>query len=461
MAENQAETAVEEVPPYTVRVEDAGPATKKICVEVPQDYIAGKITEQFKELRQEAYIPGFRKGKVPADLIQKKFAKDVRDQVKRTIISECYQNAVEKNELQVLGEPELTDADKVELKDGEPLNFSFTVEIQPTITLPELKGIKIKKPKIVVTEEHIDQAMQNLREQQGKLVPVTDRGVVLKDFLTADVQVKVDGNVLSHQNDASLVARPGRVAGITIDDFDKQLDGLKIGETREVSAKVPEKHAAENLRGKELKIEITLKELKRVEPAVIDAAFLSELGFANEQELRGALKEQMDERIQFDIQSVMRRQVVDHLLEQIQVELPAKLSTKQTDRVVQRRALDLMQRGVSQERLEANIEKLREGAADESAKELKSFFVLQKLAEETKVEVNEAELNGRINMIAMQRGERPEKVKQQMSKQGNMLTSLFIQLREEKAIDAVLKDASIEEVEPTEEQQKAVGSSEA
>ena len=461
MAENQAETAVEEVPPYTVRVEDAGPATKKICVEVPQDYIAGKITEQFKELRQEAYIPGFRKGKVPAHLIQKKFAKDVRDQVKRTIMSECYQNAVEKNDLQVLGEPELTDAEKVELKDGEPLNFSFTVEIQPTITLPELKGIKIKKPKIVVTEEHINQAMQNLREQQGKLVPVTDRGVQFKDFLTADVHVKVEGNVLSHQSDTTLVARPGRVAGLMIDDFDKQLEGLKIGEVREVSTKVPEKHPAENLRGKDVKIEVTLKEIKQIDPAIIDEAFLADLGFANEQELRDALKEQMNERITFDIQGVLRQQVSDYLLEQVQVELPAKLSTKQTDRVVMRRALDLMQRGVSQERLEANIEKLREGAADESAKELKTFFVLQKLAEETKVEVGEGELNSRIAMIALQRGERPEKVKQQMAKQGNMLPSLFIQLRDEKAIDAVLENAEIEEVEPTDEQKKSVGSSEA
>jgi len=174
--ENSSDTAVAEIP-YEITVEDAGPATKKVHVKVPKEKVAEKIAEQFKELRQGAHIPGFRKGRAPQKLIEKKFSADVKEQVRRTLISESYEQAIEQNSLQVLGEPEFDNPEAVKIEEDAPLNYSFTVEIQPDITLPELKGFKVKKPVIAITDEHVDQAMQNLREQQGTLISVEDRGV--------------------------------------------------------------------------------------------------------------------------------------------------------------------------------------------------------------------------------------------------------------------------------------------
>ena len=199
--ENSSDTAVAEIP-YEITVEDAGPATKKVHVKVPKEKVAEKIAEQFKELRQGAHIPGFRKGRAPQKLIEKKFSADVKEQVRRTLISESYEQAIEQNSLQVLGEPEFDNPEAVKIEEDAPLNYSFTVEIQPDITLPELKGFKVKKPVIAITDEHVDQAMQNLREQQGALMPVEDRGVEEKDYLIADVHVKDGENVLAHQHDA-------------------------------------------------------------------------------------------------------------------------------------------------------------------------------------------------------------------------------------------------------------------
>lgn len=461
MAENQSETAVQEKqeqqePPYSIRIEDSGPATKKVFVEVPKEKVAGKIAEQYKELRQGALIPGFRKGHAPQKLLEKKFSDDVKEQVRRTLISDSYQKAIEDNNLKVIGEPEFENPDAIKLQDDSPLNYSFSVEIQPDIKLPDLKGLKVKKPKIEITEDHINQAMMNLREQQGTLVPVEDRGVQNKDYVVADVHVKVDGNEVSHQNDAQLVVRPGRIAGLQVDDFDKQLEGAKGGDMRDVVVKVPEDSPMENLRGKEVHIEISIKDIKRMEPVEVTPEFLDGLGFKNEQELRDALREQMQERITFDIQQVMRKQVLDFLLTNTQVDLPAKLTGKQTDRIVARRAVELMQRGVPRERVDANIEQLRQGANEEGALELKSFFVLGKVAEQENVDVSEPELNGRIAMIAMQQGRRPEKLKQELARDTNTLAQLYVQMREEKAVDKILESAQIEEVEPTAEQQKSV-----
>src|SRR4051794_2329612 len=316
----------EEAYAYNVKIEDLGPATKKIVIEIPEDRIKTKLAEQFKELRGQAAIPGFRPGHAPQKLIEKRFAGDVKDQVKRTLVSESYEQALEKNKLNVLGEPEFDNPDAINLPDNGGMNFSFTIEVQPDFTIPELKGVKVKKPKIEVKEDNVDQAMQNLREQQGSLMPVEDRGVKEKDYLLADVHVKQDGNVVAHQHDAQIVARPGRIGGIQIDDLDKQLEGLKPGETRTIKATAPDTHPNEALRGKEVEIEVTLKDLKHLELAEINQAFLEDLGFKDEAELREALREQMVERIGYDVQQALREQVSKHLLDSIHFDLPAKLS---------------------------------------------------------------------------------------------------------------------------------------
>ncbi len=443
---DESTAVAEEVYQYSIKVEDAGPATKKVQVEIPADRIKSKLEEQFKDLRKQANIPGFRIGHAPAKLIEKKFAADVRDQVRRTLISESYEQAVAKNSLQVIGEPQFDNPDAIELKDNEALTYSFEVEIQPEITLPALTGLKVKKPKIEIKEENIDQAMTNLREQQGALVPVEDRGAQAKDFLTADVHVKDGDAVITHQHDAQIVVRPGRVAGIQVDDLDKQLDGIKAGDTRNITAKAPEQHPTESIRGKDVTIEIKAKDLKKLELAAVTPEFLEDLGFSNEQELRDALKEQMVERINYDVQQSMREQINRYLLENIQIELPTKLSDKQTDRIVQRRTMDLLMRGLPEDKVADLIEKLKEGAKDEGQRELKLFFILQKIAQQENVDIDESELNGRVALLAAQKGERPEKMKGEMSKDGS-LSNLYIQMREQKAVDKILETATVEEVE--------------
>jgi trigger factor len=460
MADNQTDTAVQEQP-YTIRVEDAGPATKKVWVEIPKEKITQKISEQYKELRQEAAIPGFRKGHAPQKLLVKKFDAELKEQVRRTLISESYQEAIEKNSLTVIGEPEFENPEQIQIKEDQPLSYSFSIEVQPNITLPDLKGIAVKKPKIAVTEEHINQAMQNLREQQGTVIPVEDRGVEEKDQVVADIHAKVEGNEVARQLDAQFVVRPGRIAGLDIPDMVAQLAGAKPGETRTIAIKVPDTYPTENLRGKDVAIEIAVKDIKRLEAAEINHEFLADLGFSNEQELRDALREQMDERIAFDIKQAMRRQVIDHLLQSISIDLPTKLSQRQSDRVVNRRAMDLMMRGVQREQVEANLNRLRTGAEEEGTRELKTFFILQTVADQEKVEVSEPELNGRIAMIALQQGRRPERLKQELAKDQTMLAQLYVQMREEKAIDKILETAQIEEVEPTTAQQQAVTQPEA
>jgi trigger factor len=162
----------------------------------------------------------------------------------------------------------------------------------------------------------------------------------------------------------------------------------------------------------------------------------------------------MEIRIKNDVQQNMRDQVVKYLLDNVKFDLPSKLSARQEQRIIQRRASDLYMRGIPVHEIEANIEKIRTGAGEQAATELKSFFVLDKIATQENVDVSEEELNGQIAMAAMQTGERPEKLKQRLAKEGT-LQNMYLRMRENKAVDKMLESATIEEVAVPEQPKQA------
>jgi len=138
---------------------------------------------------------------------------------------------------------------------------------------------------------------------------VAAEAVMVGDNLTADITIKLGDKELMNQPDAQFISRPGRIAGVDVVDLDKQLKGMKSGETRTIKVKVPDTHPQEEVRGKEIEVTFNLKDIKRLELAEIDAPFLESLGFTDEKELREALREQMVERINYDVQQSMREQI--------------------------------------------------------------------------------------------------------------------------------------------------------
>lgn len=448
MAEQQTqEIAEDDSFVYPVTVEDSGPATKKVTIEIPADRIADRLKKQFADIRQHAAVPGFRPGHAPIKLVERRFANEVRDQVRRELISESYQQAMEKNSLQAISEPEFDNAEDIKLPDDGPLSFSFQVEVQPEFLLPPVAGLRVRKPIVKITDENVERAVKNLCEQQGTLIPVEDRGVQADDVVVANVKLTCGDATVTEQRDAEVSVRPLTVAGIEIADFPDKLAGARSGEKRSIPVTLPETFAEEQYRGKPGSLDIEVSEVKRMQPAEMNAEFISDLGFSTESDLRDALRDQMTDRVTYDVQQAMRQQVCNYLLEKIHIDVPAGLSKRQTERIVARRVVDLMMRGVPQQMVEAQTQQLRTEAGDAAARELKLFFILQRIAQQQEVDVTEDELNGRVAILAAQRGKRPEKLKQDMAKDGT-LAHLYVQMREQKALDKILAMSVIEEFDP-------------
>ena len=163
----------------------------------------------------------------------------------------------------MIGEPQFDNPEAIELPESGNLSYSFEIEVQPQIDLPPLTGLSVRKPKVQVKDEHVDQAMLNLRQQQG--AAGSGRGPRSRGGRLSHRRrhLKVDGNVVSHQHDGQVIAKPGRFAGIQIDDLDARLQGLKLGEKREFTVAVPATNPNEQIRGKDVAVEIDLKEIKK------------------------------------------------------------------------------------------------------------------------------------------------------------------------------------------------------
>lgn len=435
-----------------VTIEDAGPARKKIAIEIPESRIGGKLEQNFADLRGEAVIPGFRRGRAPQRLIEKRFGSDVRNEVKTQLLAESYQQVIEENELRVIGEPDVKDAESIELPESGPLSFEVEIEIVPEFEVPDLKGLEVTKTKIAVGDDQVGTEIERFCEMQGQM-KAHDGKVAEQDYLTADVTIKnAEGETVKEEPGLNIYV-PGEsrkfkgvVAGILVEKLGKELIGKKTGDAVTVTATGPKQHEDEALREAELTIDIAISRTERMEPAKVED-LLPMFGFENEDALREQIKSNLEQRGEAEQQSEMHKQVSEKLADLADFELPEGLTGRQAERLLQRRQLDLMYKGASPQDIEEQLAELRSAAEADAQKELKTFFILDKVAEQMEVEVGEGEINGRIAQMAVQQGRRPEKLRHEMARSGQ-LEQLFIQLREQKTIDKILEDAKVTEVEP-------------
>jgi len=441
-----------------VNITDAGPSRKKISIEIPAQIVTEKLKESLDTLAIEAQIPGFRKGRAPRNLIEKRFGSTMKDEAKKQLVAEAYTKAVEDHKLKVVGEPIAEQFEQVKVEDGKPLSFDVEVEVMPEFTLPSLDGIAVKKPTIDITDAMVDDEIKKLQINEGRLESLDAPGP--GDYLTGrGVMTGPKGEEFYNINGA-VVQVPtedkngeGMILGIKVADFSKQLGLPKPDETVTIKAKGPEHHEIEGVRDADLTITFQVQRADRIVPADLQDV-LNKFGFPAADQLREVIKSRLQQRAQVQQQTAMRSQVAQHLIDSTEMELPERLTAHQTSRALQRQRLELMYRGMEAHTIEERLADLRDSSDEQARRELKLLFILGKAAEDLNIGVSEAEINGRISQIAFERNMRPEQLRQELI-QRNQVGGIFQQIREHKTLDAVLAKATITEM-PAEEYNKEV-----
>ncbi len=441
-ADVKAETAESEeakLPDNAVTVEDAGTLKKKVTIQVNRQRIDAKFDEMFGELGRTAQVPGFRIGRAPRRLIEKRFGKDVADDVRNALVGEAISDAMEKAEFKTIGEPDIK-LDEIELPENDEMTFSFEVEVAPEFDLPDYKGIEIKRPAIEVTDERVDELLTAHRHRYGRFIPI-DTPAEAGDVVIADVTITGE-NIDHKQPNTELRVAPAQIEGIILEDLPKILAGNKTGDSPSVKATVPAGHPNEDWREKEVTVTFDIQDVKRLELPELNEDFAKQEGFESLSEMRELFRERIQSRASVEQQRAMREQVRDYLLKNTSFDLPEGLAKRHADRLLARRYVDLLTRGVPRDQIDQNIQELQAAVSEQAETDMRLTFVLGKLAEAEEIEVDDGEVNTRIAQMAAQYNRRPERLRQEMTNEGT-LDYLAASIREEKAIEKVLEKANI------------------
>jgi len=436
-----AEAQEDKGPDYGVAVEDAGTLRKKVTVTVPAEMISAKREEMFGELSASAQVPGFRIGRAPRRLLEKRFGKEVQSDVRNAILGDSLGKAMEKSELKVIGEPEL-DLDAIELPASGELVYSFEVEVAPEFELPELKGIPITKPAIAVTDERVDEAIERVRVTHAHYEdtndPAGDRDIVV-------VAAKITGDGIEETNTtATLRVAPGQIEGLPMLDLGEKLAGKTAGDTVEVTVKVPDVHPNESWQGKQATIELTVNQVrKRVLPE-IDDEYAKAMGYESLAELREGMKARMATQMDMEVRQAVRQQIDEYFLANTSFELPEGAVKHHAAKLLQRRRVDLLEMGLPAEQIDERMTQIQASVAEDARRDLKLSFILDKIARDLKTEVSEEEINAHVAYMASQYGQRPERMRHQLEADGT-LDHVVTSIRESKVVKQLLADAAVTE----------------
>jgi trigger factor len=290
----------------------------------------------------------------------------------------------------------------------------------------------------------VDTQVNRLRSMRGTLEPVTEGGVQADDYITADLKISSEGQVLKEQTGVRLAARPQVVDGIVVEKLGEALTGGNTGDTRTATATIPDDYPNAEYRGKEASLEFAIKEVQRMKLPELSEEFVKSWGFESEKDLRDYIRQDLEGDLEAEVRRGLRGQVSKYMLDNASFELPERLSTRQIQMVTAHRILDLYRRGVAPAEAEKMMDDLRTSSREDAIAELKLAFIMEKLAETIEVDVTEGEINNQIAAIARRQGQRFDRVRDQLVKEGS-LNSLYLRLRDDKILDELIGKANVTE----------------
>lgn len=435
---------------HTVTIEDAGPSRKRLHFTIPAAVVAERLGTSLDALASEAALPGFRPGRAPKRLIEKKFGASIRGEAKSQMVSAAYSQAVQDHKLNVLGDPEGNEElAKLELDPRADLKFHLDVEVMPEFDLPNLDGFEVLRPTIEVKADQVDEQIKKLQINEGSLEEQAKASEgdycighgVMRDPAGKSV-IDINGAVI--QIPTADKGGIGAILGVIVNDFSKQVGLPAPGDVLSVKAKGPENHEHEEVRGKDITIEFKVAQVQRIIPCPM-ADLLARTGHGEEAQLRETVKTRLEQRARIEQQAAMRQQVAKHLVETVEVPLPERLTARQAQQNLSRARYEMMYRGFDEHQIEERQAQLRATSAATAVRDLKLTFILAKAAQAFQVQITQEEVLGRIAQMAFERGVRPDAMRQDLEKK-NQIGFVVQQVREHKCMDILLAKTKVSDV---------------
>jgi trigger factor len=436
-------------------VETTEPHTVKLTIEVPEDEFGKDLDRTYRAIANQIKIPGFRKGKVPKQIIDTQIGQDaIFEEFVNSSVPAYFRKAVADEDLAPITDP---DIDVQQLEPGKPFVFSATVEVRPRLSFEEsdYTGISVTKPPAEVTEQEIDDWIERLRERFSELEPV-GRPVQQGDFVTVDLTVTKGGEKVEQASREDYLYFVG--SGEVGEKLDVELVGAKPGAILKVSDALPERFG-EELGGAAVAITVLVKDVKaRRLPEVDDDFAKTASEFDTIQQLRDDLRERLTEVKEREATAALRDLVLEAMIDKVDVDLPQSLIDEETDHRIHH-ARDRAERmGVGLEKMLElqgwDEARLREDSREHAIRAIKSDLVLEGIARNASLEVTAEEIGAEIAVLAQAYGREPKAVAKDLERSGQVVT-LAGDIIRTKALDLLVERADVDTEKPEEKPEEA------
>jgi trigger factor len=431
-----------------VEVETLPNCITSLRVEVPPDRVAGEWERVSREFRNQARVPGFRPGKVPSAVIEKRFEKEIREELTRKLLSETTREVIRDRKLRVLS---VSDVQDLEIDADRTMRFTATLITAPEFELPEYKGIPVTLASSDVTDAEVDTALESLRERHADYAVASDREAAPGDFVVLDYEGTVDGQPLEEAVPGAgkfLASNKGFWLRLADDSFlpgfTAQIAGMRAGEEKTVPVDLPADFAAKDLAGRRIEYAVRLGEIRTQALPELDDAFAAKVlegkTFA---ELREAIRSDLAREKEAEAEREKRNQVMQRLLEQIECELPEGMVRNETQRILGEIVRENQGRGIADQVLQENKQELITGASRGARDRLKGNFVLARIAEKEGIKVTPEDFQRRLTLMSVRFQMAPAKLLKELEKR-DAIGTLEEEILLAKALDFVASNASVE-----------------
>ncbi|MCR9197234.1 MAG: trigger factor [Planctomycetaceae bacterium] len=429
----------------TVEVKSIGPCRKHVSVTVPQEDISMIRDLSIDEFADSAEVPGFRVGRVPRDLLQKRFKNELADQVKQKVLLQSLEQMSDEDEIDPINQPDI-DVDSLDIPDSGDFCYEFDVEVRPEFDLPDYTKFEINRPTGDISDEEFAAFRDEFLESYSKQEKV-DRTAAAGDSVLCDVTFTHDGKEIRESENLSLRLRPTlRFQDAMLEGFDKLLDGAAAGDSRTAEVTISVQSSIVEMRGESVGVEFAVKEVREHVAPELDKEFLDQVNVETAEELDEQIRSALERQVDFQQRQKTREQVLEKITDSADWDLPESLVQQQTENALRRETLEMAQAGFTREQIAARENEIRQNAIENTRQALKEHFVLDRIATNENIECEQEDIDRELLLMSFQSGEPLRRIRARMVKSG-MIENMEAQLRERKAVDFILEKASFNDVE--------------
>ncbi len=430
-----------------VDIKTVGPCRKHVRIKVPRTDIDHFRQEAVKEVSDSAAVPGFRVGHVPLKLIERRFKKELSDQVRQRVLLESLEQLSEDKSLDPINQPDF-DMESLVIPDDGDFEYEFDVEVRPEFDLPNYSGLKIKRPTRTLSDDDVSAYKKRFLAQYGSFT-TEERAAEPGDFVEVDISFSHPTQTTRSLADLTLQLKPTlRFPEAELAGFDQLMKGAKSGDERSTTLTISPESEVVEMRGEKVSATFVVKGVKSLRLPELNREFLDRIGFEAEEDLDSEIRSMLNRQTQYEQRQSTREQVLEKITESAKWDLPEDLVRKQVDNALRREILEMQQAGFTTSEIRSRENELRQKSISTTRQALKEHFVLDRIATTEKIEVTPVDIEAEIQMMAIQRGENPRRVRARLQKSG-VIENLEAQIRERKAVDFILKSAVYEDVPMT------------